>query len=110
MEKDKYRERIKRSIDELFATIDDLDSKRGDVLEKAKLKYNEIMAQIKQLEASLEKKSRQAREGEEPGWEEAKKAFRNSALSFREAMENLISFIRKSSPPTGKNQGPDYEI
>lgn len=110
MEKDKFRERIKKSIDDLFASIDELDSRKGELKEKTKAKYNEIMAEIKQLEAILEARHRRVQDTEDPDWEEAKKAFKKSAVAFREAFENLASYLKKSPPPPGNDKGPDYTI
>lgn len=110
MEKDKFKERIKRSIDDLFASIDELDSKKGELKDRTKAKYTEIMAEIKQLEAVLEAKHRRAQKTDDPNWEEAKKAFKKSAEAFREAFENLASYLKKSPPPEGKDKDPDYTI
>lgn len=110
MEKDKFRDRIKKSIDELFASIDELDSRKYELKDKTKAKYNEIMAEIKQLEAVLEARQHRAQTTEDKNWEEAKRAFKQSALSFREAFENLASYLKKSPPPSEKDKGPDYEI
>ncbi|HZH73299.1 MAG TPA: hypothetical protein VFD91_12455 [Mariniphaga sp.] len=110
MEKDKIRDRIKKSIDDLFAAIDDLDSRKDEVKGKSKEKFQEILAEIKRLESILENKSRQAREGDDPSWEEAKRSFKQSAHSFREALENLIAFLRKDPPEKNNDQRPEYEI
>ncbi len=110
MEKDKFRERIKKSIDELFASIDELDSRKGELKDKSKAKYNEIMAEIKQLEAVIEAKHQRVQNTDDKNWEEAKKAFRQSAVSFREAFENLASYLKKSPSSQEKDKGPDYEI
>ncbi len=110
MEKDKFRDRIKKSIDDLFASIDELDSKKDELKDKAKVKYNEIIAQIKQLEASLEAKNRRIQSSDDPDWEEAKKAFKKSAESFRQAFENLATYLKKSPPPPGKDKDTDFEI
>ncbi len=110
MEKDKFRARIKKSIDDLFASIDELDSKKDELKDKTKAKYNEIMAEIKQLEASLEATHRRMQSADDSNWEEAKKAFKKSAESFREAFENLAAYLKKSPPPPGNDKSPDYEI
>ena len=110
MEKDKLRERIKKSIDDLFASIDELDSRKGELREKSKAKYNEIMAEIKQLETVLESRHRRVQGSEDPHWEETKKAFKKSAEAFREAFENLAAYLRKSPPPPARDKDPDYTI
>jgi SMC interacting uncharacterized protein involved in chromosome segregation len=110
MEKDTFRERIKKSIDELFASIDELDSKKDELKDKTKAKYSEIMAEVKKLESVLEARHRRAQEADDPNWEEAKKAFKQSAKSFREAFENLASYLKKSPPPPEEEKRPDYEI
>ena len=110
MEKDKFRDRIKKSIDELFASIDELDSRKDELKDRTREKYDEIMAEIKKLEAILESKSRKAREGQDPNWDEAKRAFKKSAVAFRDALDNLASFLRGSPSAPDKDQGTDYEI
>lgn len=110
MEKDKFRDRIKKSIDELFASIDELDSRKEELKDKTKAKYHEVMAEIKQLEAVLEARHQRVQHADDRNWEEAKKAFKQSAASFREAFENLATYLKKSPPPPEKEKGPDYEI
>lgn len=110
MEKDKVRDRLKKSIDELFAAIDDLDSRKDELKGKTKVKFQEILAEIKRIESILESKSRQARQGDDPSWAEAKRSFKQSAQSFREALENLVTFLRKEPPENNKDQGAEYEI
>ena len=81
MEKEKIRDRIKKSIDDLFASINELDSKKDELKDNVKTKYNEIMAQIKQLEASLEAKNRRIHSADDQNWEDVKNAFKKSAES-----------------------------
>jgi uncharacterized coiled-coil DUF342 family protein len=97
MEKETFRERLKKGIDELSAAISDLDTKKDELKEKSKAKYNEIMASIKKIEAELELKNRQLELSDDPRWEEAKKQFTKSAHSFRQALEHLVSLLK--SPP-----------
>jgi predicted RNA-binding protein (virulence factor B family) len=97
MEREKFSERLKKSIDELFATINDLDSKKDELKKKSKVKYNEIMASIKKIEAELEQKNRQMELSDDPRWEEAKNQFTKSAHSFRQALEQLVSFLKSPS-------------
>jgi len=68
------------------------------------------LSQVKEVEARLEAKSQQAKQGHEPGWDEAKRNFNQSLNSFREAMENLIAFIKKSPSEKKKDQDPEYHI
>lgn len=110
MEKDNLKARIKKSIDDLFASIEELDSRKGEYKGKFKDKYNEIMAEIKLLEAKVEARHRRVQRNEDPDWEEARNSFRRSAESFKEAFENLIAYLRKSPPPEDKDDGPDYVI
>lgn len=104
MEKEQFRERIKKSIDELFEAFDELDARKDELREKSKAKYNEIMNEIKDWETTFESKRRQAKDGNDPRWEEAKQAFGRSARAFRDAMENLASFLRNSPPSSGEEE------
>ncbi len=110
MEKDKFRDRLKKSIDDLFASIDELDSRKGELKDKTIAKYEEIMAEIKQLEAVLEARHHRAQNTDDKNWEEAKRAFKRSAVSFREAFENLATYLKKSPSSGEKDKGPEYEI
>lgn len=47
MKREEFRQKAKRGIDELFAKIEELEAKSGDLKEKSKAKYKEIMAEIK---------------------------------------------------------------
>ena|SRR5690606_17344378 len=110
MGKDKFKEQIKKGIDDLFASIDELDSRKDEYKGKLKDKYNDIMSEIKLLEAKVEARHRRMQQNDDPDWEEARNAFRRSAESFKEAFENLVAFLRKSPPPGDKNDDQDYVI
>lgn len=101
MDKEQFRDRIKKSIDELFEVFDELDARKDELKEKSRARYNEIINEMKDWESKFESKQRQAKEGGDPHWEEAKQAFARSAGAFRDAMENLASFLRNSPPPPG---------
>jgi hypothetical protein len=101
MNKEKFREEAKKGIDELFDQIEELISKKVELKEKSKAKYNKIMAEIKQIEADLEAKYKRWEESGDNKWTEAKEAFSKSAESFREAFKHLASLF-KSSPPSDK--------
>jgi hypothetical protein len=105
MEKDNIRERIKKSIDELFDAIDKLDSRKDEMKDKSKAKFNEILNEIKEWESRIEYKHIHSEGTEDKSWEEAKQAFGRSVQAFREALENLASYLRKTPPPSDNFKG-----
>ena len=111
MEKDKFKERLKKSIDKLFESIDELDSRKGEFSEKAKEKYHEVMAEIKQVETNIEAWHQRMQRNNDPEWEETRNSFKNSANSFKVAFENLINYLKKSPSSSNKDDDdPDYVI
>ncbi len=105
MEKEDIRDRMKKSIDELFEAINRLDARKDELKDKSKAKFEEILAEIKDWELKMESKHRQAQDGGDKSWEEAKQAFGKSAHAFREAVENLASFLRNTPPPDDHFKG-----
>jgi hypothetical protein len=105
MEKENIRDRMKKSIDELFDAINRLDSRKDELKDKSKAKFDEILSEIKDWESKFEAKHRQSHEGGDKSWDEAKQAFGRSAHAFREAVENLASFLRNTPPPSDNFKG-----
>jgi hypothetical protein len=105
MEKENIRDRMKKSIDELFDAINKLDARKDELKDKSKAKFDEILAEIKEWESKIESKHRHAQDGGDKTWDEAKQAFGRSAHAFREALENLASFLRNTPPPSDNFKG-----
>ncbi|MGC9355127.1 MAG: hypothetical protein ACP5D9_14875, partial [Mariniphaga sp.] len=72
MSREEFKEKAKKGIDELFARIEELEAKSGDLKEKSKAKYREIMAEIKEIEAELEARYKKLEESGDSKWTEAK--------------------------------------
>jgi outer membrane murein-binding lipoprotein Lpp len=102
MNREEFREKAKKGIDELFAKIEELEAKSGDLKEKSKVKYREIMAEIKEIEAELEAKYKKLEESGDSKWADTKAAFSKSAEAFKEAFQHLTSLF-KNQPRTEKN-------
>ena len=103
MNREKFKEKAKKGIDDLFARIEELESQKEDLKEKSKAKYREIMAEIKEIEADLEAKFRRMDDAGDGKWAEAKEAFSQSAESFKEAFKHLASLF-KSQPSSSENE------
>lgn len=89
-----FKKRAKKSIDNIFAKIDKLDVKKDMVKEKAKAEYKEIMADLKSKKADLQAKYKKLENATEDKWEEVKKTFSVAADSFEEGFSKIGSLFK----------------
>ncbi len=94
MDRNKLKEKAKTAIDDIFAKVDELESKRGEVQEDLKVKYDERIADLKTRRVELQSRYKELASASEGKWEEASKAFNSSLDSFKEGFSKLASIFK----------------
>ena len=94
MDKQTFKENAKKSIDDIFAKINELEAKKDNVKEKVKGDYNEIIADLKSKQDVLQTNYKELKNATEDKWEEAKDAFSSALESFKEGFVKITSFLR----------------
>ncbi len=94
MDKNEFKEKAKRSIDDLFDKIEELDSKKEKASEKMKAEYNENIANIKVMRADLLEKYKALEHASAENWEEKKAVFNSSMESLKEGFSKLANIFK----------------
>ncbi len=94
MERNDFKEKAKKGIDEIFSKIEMLESKIEKTNEKIRPEYEKSLAEIKLRKAELELKYDSLINASDAKWEEAKDAFTSSLESFKEGFTKLASVFR----------------
>jgi peptidoglycan hydrolase CwlO-like protein len=89
-----FKKKAKKNIDEIFGKIDKLEAKKDNVTEKAKAEYKELMADLKSKKADLQAKYKKLENATEDKWEDVKKTFSNAADSFEEGFSKIGSLFK----------------
>lgn len=89
MEKETYREKAKKSIDDIFAKIDELEAKKDRAKEGAKEKYNQRIEDLKAQKNDLQAKYDELVNATDEKWETAKNRFSESAEYFKKGFTEL---------------------
>ena len=88
------REKAKKSIDALFAKIDELEQKSEKTSEKTKAKYNEAITDLKLMKSELQAKYKALEHSSEKDWEEKKAVFNSSMESFKEGFSKISQIFK----------------
>jgi hypothetical protein len=106
MNKEEFKNNAKKSIDDIFAKIDELEAKKDKAVSAAKIEFEEKIAELKLKKAELESKYSKLLNATEENWEEVKTAFASASVSFKEGFSKLASLFNK---PEEKTQAPESE-
>ena len=93
MNRQEFKEKAKKTLDNVFAKIEKIENKSQNVSEKVKSEFNEEIAELKMEKARLEKKFHDLENSSEEQWEKSKAVFNESANSFKEGFEKLGKLI-----------------
>lgn len=93
MNRQEFKEKAKKTLDDVFSRIEDLEKKSQRVSEKAKTEFNEEIAELKIQKAKLEKKYHELENAGEEQWEKAKSIFKESSDSFKQGFEKLGKLV-----------------
>ena len=94
MDKQTFKENAKKSIDDIFAKIEELEGKKDNVKEKVKAEYKEKIADLKSKKNDLQAKYKELNNAAEEKWEETKNAFSSALESLKEGFSKIISLFK----------------
>ncbi len=94
MEKQEFKEKAKKSIDDLFAKIEILEQKKEKASAETKARYNKIIADVKILQKDLQAKYKAFENSSSEDWEEKKKVLNSSLESFKEGFSRLSAIFK----------------
>jgi chromosome segregation ATPase len=93
MDKQEMKTAAKKSIDELFHKIDELESQTEKASGALKAKYEETVSTLKSRKTELKSKYEALNNASEEKWEDARHAFEKSATHFKEGLKELRSVV-----------------
>jgi cell division protein FtsB len=102
MEREEFKQKAKQSIDDIFARIEKLEAKMDQAKADAKVKYKDEIDELKAKKADLQAKYEKLEDAVEDKWEEVKKAFIESAPSFKKGLSRLGEIFKKNKPAAKK--------
>ncbi len=89
MDKETYKAKAKKSIDDIFAKIDELETKKSEAQQGAKEKYTEKITELKAKKNDLQLKYDELVNATEERWETAKTKFSESTDYFKRGIAEL---------------------
>jgi chromosome segregation ATPase len=95
MEKEEFKQKAKQTIDDIFAKIDELQIKMDKAKAETKVKYKNEIEELKKKKAELQTRYDKLEDVVEDKWEDVKKAFSESAGSFKEGFSRLGKIFKK---------------
>jgi len=95
MEREEFKEKAKKSIDDLFVRIEKLEAKMNQVKADAKVEYKEEIDALRQKKEEMQGLLDKVENAVEDKWEEVKAAFNESAPSFKEGFSRLGKIFNK---------------
>ncbi|MDA3815989.1 MAG: hypothetical protein PF486_01345 [Prolixibacteraceae bacterium] len=93
MNKADFKKEAKKSIDAIFAKIDELEAKKDKVNGDAKAEYEEKLNNLKTKKKELQAKYDALVNASDEKWEEVKSAFSSAADSYKEGFSKIASLI-----------------
>jgi uncharacterized coiled-coil DUF342 family protein len=93
MNKENFKKEAKKSIDDVFAKIDELEAKKDKVKEDAKAEYEEKLKNLKTKRKELQAKYDALVNASDEKWEEVKSTFSSATDSFKEGFSKIASLI-----------------
>lgn len=95
MEKQEFREKAKKRIDDIFDKIEEIKAKKDHAKAEAKEGYNKEIELLEAKKEELQHNYNALIDAAEDKWDEVKDAFSNSADSFKDAFSKLLSPFKK---------------
>ena len=94
MDRENFKEKAKKSIDDIFAKIDEYEAKSNQVKGDAKEKYNQRLADLKSRRTELQTRYERLQGASQDKWEEAKVAFNEASESFKDGFSRLAALVK----------------
>ncbi len=93
MKKQEYQQEAKNFIDDVFAKIDELETKKDKIVGEAKFEYEKKIIMLKSKEKDLQEKYDDLINASDDKWEEVKSAFSSATDSFKEGLSKIKSLF-----------------
>jgi uncharacterized protein YdcH (DUF465 family) len=94
MDREKFQSKAKKTIDEIFDKIEELEVKKNKAVGKTKAGYEENIAELKVKKLELQARYDKLAEATEENWEEVKEAFSSALDSFKEGFSKIASLFK----------------
>ncbi len=102
MEREDFKNKAKKSLDEIFAKIDELEAKKDKAFNEVKAEYEETISELKKKKDELLTKYNRLSNASEEDWEEIKNAFSSASVSFKDGVSKFISLFKNDPEETDK--------
>lgn len=89
MERNEYRENVKRAIDEIFDQIEALRDKADKASDKVRQEYSERIKELESLRNQMESKLDELADTADNKWDDVKETVNSSLESFKEGFKKL---------------------
>ena len=89
MEKENFKNKASRSIDEIFEKIDELEAKKDKALDAAKVEFEKMISDLHLKKDELLASYAKLFNESEENWEEVKYEFASAEVSFEEGIERI---------------------
>ncbi|MDA3892372.1 MAG: hypothetical protein PF517_11975 [Salinivirgaceae bacterium] len=93
MNKENFKNKAKKSIDDIFAKIDALEAKNDKVKGDAKAEYEENLSNLKAKKKELQAKYDGLDSASDEKWEEVKSTFSSATDSFKEGFSKIATLF-----------------
>ncbi len=94
MDREKFKQEAKQSIDKIFAKIDELEAKKERAKAGSVEEYDKVLANLKVKRDALVAQYDKLADISEEKWEEAKSAFSAASESFKEGFTIISSLFK----------------
>lgn len=88
MERNEYRENVKKAIDEIFDQIEALKAKADNASEKVRQMYQEKIIELELLRNQMEAKLNELANSADSKWDEMKETLNSNLESFKEGFKS----------------------
>jgi len=95
MDKENFKKQVNKAIDELFAKIDELESKKGKIREDAKAEYENMIGELRRKKDELMAKFNDLKNIKDEDWDEVKDSFVVASKSFMEGISKIGDLLNR---------------
>lgn len=93
MDKENFKKEAMKSLNDLFAKIDELDAKKDNIEADAKAEYEETLSVLKSKKEHLQTKYDELNNASEEKWDEVKSVFSAAIDSFEDGFSKIASLF-----------------
>lgn len=93
MNKENFKKRAQKSLNDLFSMIDELEAKKDKVKADSKAEYDEKISMLKSQKDNLQAKYNELIKASDEKWGQVKNTFSDAADSFKEGLSKISSLF-----------------